>query len=417
MKFSQNGSLFRLAAGTDQKIHDTLPGGVYTIMFHPEQGWFLLRDEDFELPDKVYGNITRQRDRIISTFLDRSGSTGALFAGEKGSGKSLLAKAISHKLAKSDVPTLLVNNSYGGDSFAKFLSAFTQPTCVLFDEFEKTYDDRKGEQDALLTLMDGVYTSKKLFLLTCNDKYRINQHMKNRPGRLFYFLEFGSLDSEFVKEYANDNLRENLKTHVPKLVALADSFDAFNFDMLKAVIEEMNRYSEAPKDALSLLNIKPDGFARQKYGLRLFIDGKELPKDKLKTRTWAGDPTRDFRMQVTFRWPLEGASAKKIVAQAEKNFKAAYGRKGSEVNEEEMKKYVDAMLAEADSRSLTFSQDDFKRMDAVERSLVYVKGEGSSDEDEYLDFGEKLSGFKTAELRMVRLEVSQMEQVSPYEYL
>ena len=76
---------------------------------------------------------------------------------------------------------------------------------VLFDEFEKVYDS--DEQEEMLTLLDGVFPSKKLFVLTCNDKWRVNQHMRNRPGRIFYMLDFTGLDEDFVVEYCHDNLK------------------------------------------------------------------------------------------------------------------------------------------------------------------------------------------------------------------
>ena len=75
------------------------------------------------------------------------------------------------------------------------------------DEFEKTYTkEGKNYQAKILTLFDGVYSSKKLFLLTCNDKSKMDSHMLNRPGRLYYLLEFHGLDQAFIREYCEDNL-------------------------------------------------------------------------------------------------------------------------------------------------------------------------------------------------------------------
>ncbi|HRZ82907.1 MAG TPA: hypothetical protein P5069_10620, partial [Candidatus Hydrogenedentes bacterium] len=45
------------------------------------------------------------------------------------------------------------------EAFNTFMQAIEQPLVVLFDEFEKVYDDQ--EQQALLTLLDGVYPSNK----------------------------------------------------------------------------------------------------------------------------------------------------------------------------------------------------------------------------------------------------------------
>ena len=55
-------------------------------------------------------------------------------------------------------------------------------------------------QDAMLTLLDGVYPAKMLFLLTTNDKYKVSNHMRNRPGRIYYVIDFEGLSSDFIRE-------------------------------------------------------------------------------------------------------------------------------------------------------------------------------------------------------------------------
>lgn len=61
-------------------------------------------------------------------------------------------------------------------------------------------------QEKILTLFDGVYPSKKLFMLTSNNQGRVNEYLKNRPGRIYYRFDFSTLESDFVKEYCEDNL-------------------------------------------------------------------------------------------------------------------------------------------------------------------------------------------------------------------
>jgi len=154
----------------------------------------------------------------------------------------------------------------------------------MFDEFEKIYD--KEEQEELLTLLDGIYSSKKLFLITSNDKWRVDQHMRNRPGRIFYMVEFKGLDGDFIREYCNDNL--NNKAHIETIVSIASVFSAFNFDMLKAMVEEMNRYNETPQDAMRILNVKVEFDSGAQYTVEIYKG------DKKATRTspsvWNGSP-------------------------------------------------------------------------------------------------------------------------------
>jgi hypothetical protein len=165
---------------------------------------------------------------------------------------------------------------------------------ILFDEFEKVYDS--DDQEKALTLLDGVFPSKKLFVLTCNDKWRVDQHMRNRPGRIFYMLDYKGLDSAFITEYCNDNLKPDLLKHTEKLCQIASLFAQFNFDMLKATVEEMNRYDEEPQDALRMLNVKPEFDSGNKFTMKLIRDGEEVKTTDMESTEWKGNP---LQSQVT----------------------------------------------------------------------------------------------------------------------
>lgn len=162
-----------------QPDYEILPPSTYVLKEDKNGAFFFEEVENFTLPSKTYGDLTSNTDRIIRTFLDRPAATGVMLAGEKGSGKTLLAKSISIELAKREnIPTILINSPFAGDTFSTLIQNINQPVLFLFDEFEKTYGDRG--QEAILTLLDGVYPSKKLFLLTSNDKYRIDSHIDRR---------------------------------------------------------------------------------------------------------------------------------------------------------------------------------------------------------------------------------------------
>jgi hypothetical protein len=243
----------------------------------------------------VYGDCLKNTDRVIRTFLSRPAATGVMLTGEKGSGKTLLTKNIAIELAKQGIPTIVINAPWHGDKFNSFIQTITQPCAILFDEFEKTYD--RDEQEAILTLLDGVFPSKKLFMLTTNDKYRVDFHMRNRPGRIFYMLDFKGLDSEFIREYCQDNL-EN-KGHIEKIVSIASLFSEFNFDMLKALVEEMNRYNETPQESLKMLNAKPEFDGGSKYSVEIIHNG-ELVKGDVNPSVFDGNPLQPKGVEVSF---------------------------------------------------------------------------------------------------------------------
>ena len=250
--FFQQGDVFVLGHDNPSIRYEKLPVGTYLVGCNPMQGWTLEVLPDFELPKKLYGDVNTKAERILNTYKDRPKSTGVLLAGEKGSGKTLLSKTISILGAQKGYPTLIVNQPFCGDGFNTFLQDINQNCIVLFDEFEKVYDDDGQKQ--LLTLFDGIFSSKKLLILTTNEYLKVNDHLRNRPGRLYYFLDFRGLDNNFIMEYGRDNLKN--KAHVPNLGVVASMVQPISFDILQALVEECNRYGETPVKALDMLNIK-----------------------------------------------------------------------------------------------------------------------------------------------------------------
>ena len=281
--FLKNGTSWKVSSKEAMNLHDQLPAGNYTVAIDPFGNFYLEQIDDFVIPSKLYGNTLRHTNRILNSFWDRPQQTGVLLNGEKGSGKTLLAKNISVELAKQNVPTIVINRDYTGDGFFKLLQDIEQPCVVLFDEFEKVYDREKQEE--ILTLLDGVFASKKLYILTVNDKWRIDSHMRNRPGRIFYLLDFKGLDQDFIRAYCEDNLND--KQYIGQICSLTSLFGEFNFDMLQALVEEMNRYNESPADALEMLNAKPEYDNGAKYTIKLMVADTEIKE--CSPRFWEGN--------------------------------------------------------------------------------------------------------------------------------
>lgn len=293
--YIRNGNTFRVAATASMDIQDKLPVGNYTIKVDPFENFYLEMIESFTAPPKLYGDTSKNTDRIINTYLKRPNSTGIMLTGEKGSGKTLLAKNISIAASNIDIPTIVINAAWRGDKFNTFIQSIDQECVILFDEFEKVYDS--DEQEEVLTLLDGVYPSKKLFVITCNDKYRVDKHMRNRPGRIFYMLDFDGLAVEFIREYCDENLEQ--KKHIDTICNITSIFNAFNFDMLKALVEEMNRYGESPQEALRMLNVKQEFDGGSKYDVELKHQGTVIFPHSHKDG-WVGNPLNSRGVFVGF---------------------------------------------------------------------------------------------------------------------
>lgn len=262
------GSAYRMMSEQDIEICDKLPAKNYTVKQNPMTKEFYLEPvDDFVMPKKLYGDTQRKAERILNTFKARPLSTGVHLDGVKGSGKTLLAKTLSHIAQKDGVASIVINQPFCGDEFNAFIQSIDVPAIVIFDEFEKVYDWQT--QNKILTLFDGVYPTKKLFVLTTNDSHSVNSFLKNRPGRIYYSFKFDTLAQEFIKEYCEDNLND--KSQIPSILKYTQIFSFFNFDMLAAAVEEMNRYGETLQEVLSYLNIVPENKSSETYVVRFTI--------------------------------------------------------------------------------------------------------------------------------------------------
>ena len=265
-----SGNTVTIVPRTSAQVSDTLPPQVYSVGFDSMAGQYFLNPiESFTMPSKIYGDTLPVADRFFRTFQSRPGSTGIHLDGMKGSGKTLLAKKLACMAIEAGYPVLVVNQAHCGEGFNKFMQSIEIPCVVLFDEFEKVYD--RDNQDAILTLFDGVYPSKKLFIITTNDNSRVSQYLTNRPGRIYYSMRYTTLGEAFIKEYAQDNLED--KSKIEALLMYCRIFDSINFDMLQGMIEEMNRYGESITEVLRYLNVSPEISSWVQYDFKIHIRG------------------------------------------------------------------------------------------------------------------------------------------------
>ena len=249
--YFKSGNIVNLQASDSMDVLNYLPADVYVIKKNEMTNTLYLQTTNhFELPSKIYGDYKNRSQRIINTFNERTISTGVLLTGDKGAGKTLLTKIIANSLIEKDIPVIIVNEPACGPIFNELIGKITQPAMILFDEFDKVYD--KDEQKELLTLLDGTVQTKKLFVFTANNG-TIDEHMINRPGRIYYKFKYAGIDEQFVRDYCEDRLKN--KNNLEGIVVVANSFTAFTFDMLQSMVEEMNRYDEDAASVLNYLNI------------------------------------------------------------------------------------------------------------------------------------------------------------------
>lgn len=296
--FRRNGTMYSVTSDEAMDLHAKLPVGTYSVR-RSMMGYYLETAENLTVEGRLYGNIQRTCARILNTYNDRTRSTGVLLAGLKGSGKTLLARLISQTAREGGIITILVENPYNGDDFNTFLNSISQPTIVLFDEFEKTYNknDKESGQTSLLSLFDGLYASKKLYLLTVNDRWGLDTNFHNRMGRLYYAIDFKGLDEDFIREYCADRLK--FPNRLDSIVRASRLFEAFSFDLLQGIVEEINRYDEDVIDLLEFINAKPELKARENFRLVLTQPKDDTTKYTRFTKTWTGQPLEQVVIWVS----------------------------------------------------------------------------------------------------------------------
>jgi hypothetical protein len=78
-----------------------------------------------------------------------------------------------------------------------------------------------------------------------------------------------------------------------QIITISGFFEAFNFDMLKAMVEEMNRYGETPEQVLEYLNVRPERGRGSEYSVKLIVNGTDVPHQNIELdsgRYWHGHP-------------------------------------------------------------------------------------------------------------------------------
>lgn len=281
-------------------VGEALEVGTYVVNATPQGEFYLAKVDSFTRPKKLYGTVEKRALRVLASFDDRPNSTGILLSGEQGSGKTMLARELSIMAAEKGISTIIVSTPYCGAAFNQFIQLIDVPALVLIDEFEKMYDG--DDQEKMLTLLDGLFPSKKLFVLTCNKVWRIDEHLINRPGRIFYHLKYVGIETAFVMEYCEDVLKD--KSQIDHVVHISKHFSTFNFDMLKALVEEMNRFNMSAQEAVDMLNVSPGSASEDViHTVELSINGKQittLERPRLEINPLEGDPIEiSYRNEVT----------------------------------------------------------------------------------------------------------------------
>jgi hypothetical protein len=291
MKVVNTGKLYRIY-GDDLVVDDQLRPEVYIVRFNQFQGFYLEKYSNLEInEDKIYGVHMSKINKVMNSFKKFTRNLGIILSGDKGIGKSLFARILAQTSISAGYPVVVVDTYVPG--IHSFIEEIEQEVVVLFDEFDKTFsggdEDNKGgsAQTSLLSLLDGVSTGKKLYVVTCNKFYSLNEYLINRPGRFHYHFRFNYPTSEEIRTYLQDKISEQYWEEIPKVIAFSGKVN-LNYDCLRAIAYELEngeKFEEAIND-LNILNLSD-----QSYDLALHLeDGSILHRNNYEFDLFSNKP-------------------------------------------------------------------------------------------------------------------------------
>jgi hypothetical protein len=246
------GSSSNISKISGSDTYDHIPKGVWELKMSLMGPYLQKVSDNFNFGHKIYGLEDAFIKYTHQSFQLAEKNMGILLNGLKGCGKTVTAKVIAND---SELPVIIVNSS--NIDALNYFNDVTQSLCFMFDEFEKIIDHKDTARVApLLSFVDGTITSAKhLMIFTSNDT-NISEFFIDRPGRIRYIKNYGSLSIETVKEIINDKLvYPEFKQEIIDWVMF---FRFLTIDILMSVINEVNVHRVGPSSFKAFFNADND---------------------------------------------------------------------------------------------------------------------------------------------------------------
>lgn len=249
---------------------EKIPAHVYRIAMSKE-GLDLPKDRaKFTMPGKIFGKHRVYRNAIMESFDEKDGTTGVLLNGLKGAGKSMLAEDICNQAIKRGMPVLMIDKPIPVEALRGILKIIG-PCCLYFDEFGKIYTD-KNDRAQMLTLFSDTSLKQVLFVLTSNETDELNEYMINRPGRFEFYINYGDIPADTVKEVLK---HFNITGDMYDMLLGYCYQHTLSFDILMYLMKAASRSTTVAdfNERIAILNV-PDPVYRHLNAAQVSFKGK-----------------------------------------------------------------------------------------------------------------------------------------------
>lgn len=290
---------WQVLSDKNMKVNPKLPAKTFSIMFGDMRGYYLKEEPNLVVKEKLYGPHTQNVETIIEGYQKSDRSIGAIFSGAKGLGKSISMRYLTSRMIELGYPIILVNK-YMPD-LSEFIKGIEQDCVLVFDEFDKIFNDERTEesqdsraatplhygkkfktkqtkQEELLGLFDGLNSNKFLFIITCNKVDELSQYLLNRPGRFHYHVRFGYPEVDEARVYLEDNIKKEYWDQIEDVLTYVKKVDV-NYDGLRSICFEIN-LGRKFNDIIKLMNIgMENGLV---FEVKLKLNGYPEMKESIK---------------------------------------------------------------------------------------------------------------------------------------
>lgn len=238
LKWAGNPSTISKMSG--ENSFDNIPNGVWKLIVTITGAYLTKVTDKFEFGHKVYGLENDFINYTLKSFEAAEKNMGILLNGLKGCGKTVTAKVLANR---TGLPVILVDESTL--NHLGFFEDIQQPLCFMFDEFEKIINHKDPSAIApLLSFVDGTATATKHMMLFTSNDTQISEYFIDRPGRIRYIKNYGSLTPQVVKEILDDKLvHKEFEAEILEWVAF---FKFLTIDILMSIINEVNIHRAGP---------------------------------------------------------------------------------------------------------------------------------------------------------------------------